>query len=192
MHLATPHAGAPTQAEAVRERALQGVFCRRRAPRAPAGKRCIKGVPGRARASSPSRRAVPRAIAGWQHPRLAGALAKSMLHQPTPSTHPAHLSTGAEQDGRDARSARRLRCESRTHALPPHARPRVRSHMRARHSRSLHRPPRSQDDGLQHLCHARRPSHEGGHRPPPVRRSRPDCRALRPGACQRGPHPGPP
>ena len=38
MHLATPHAGAPTQAEAVRERALQGVFCRRRAPRAPAGK----------------------------------------------------------------------------------------------------------------------------------------------------------
>ena len=134
--------GGAHQAEAVRERVLQGVFCRRRAPPAPAGKRCMKGVPGRARASPPSRRAVPRAIAGWQHSRLAGALAKSMLHPPPPSTHPAHLSTGAEQDGRDARSAQRLPCESRTHALPPHARPRVRSHMR-RHSRSVHHPPRS-------------------------------------------------
>ena len=43
------------------DRALQGEFCARRAPAAPAGGWCIGG---RARASSPSRRTSPGAIAG--------------------------------------------------------------------------------------------------------------------------------
>eukprot|EP00964_Phaeocystis_antarctica_P032137 scaffold18195_cov33-Phaeocystis_antarctica.AAC.2 len=45
--------GAPIHSEAVRARALQGEFCSPRAPPAPAGGRCIQGVPGRERASSP-------------------------------------------------------------------------------------------------------------------------------------------
>ena len=42
-----------------------------------------------------------------------------------------HLSTGAEQGGRDARSVHRPQHGSRAHALPSRARPRAHSHMRS-------------------------------------------------------------
>ena len=95
-----------------------------------ADRKCIGRAPGRDRASSPSRRAETRAIAGQQPPRLAGALAKSNAACAA-VCHAACIDSQAPmQDGRDTRSAHRPRREPEgTHAPSPRARARAHGHM---------------------------------------------------------------
>ena len=86
-----------------------------------ADRQCIGRAPGRGRASSPSRRAETRAIAGQQPPRLAGALAKSMLHPPPYATQPASIHrrrcrTGATRARRTAHGASQKVRTHRRHA----------------------------------------------------------------------------
>ena len=127
--LSRPTRARPRTQNPSRARALQGVNWRTTAAWSGADRRCIGRAPGRGRASSPSRRAVPRAIAGQQPPRLAGALAKSMLHPPPYATQPASIHrrrcrTGATRARRTAHGASQ---KVRTHRR--HARARAHGHM---------------------------------------------------------------
>ena len=96
--LAMPHAGTlSAKLKWSRARVARCVHCsarverlqRQRTEPASAVAGALKVLPSRARASSPSRRTLPGANAGWPHPRLARALEKLMLcirrRLPTPA-----------------------------------------------------------------------------------------------------------
>ena len=111
------------------------------------GERLLRRLAGGALEAAP----VPPRHPGEPHPGQLPAertLGSQVPSQSRCCTHrrllrTLHLSTGAEQGGRDARSVHRPQHGSRAHALPSRARPRAHSHMRSAAHTLVPPPPRS-------------------------------------------------